>query len=127
MRLKNQDFASFPIASLLPQGSSLLLVDTTFSPALPIPIRIGDADLDGFPDLLPIVASKSGTSPTMLFSKSCSKGGVGCKNKDGRTFVPLDEDINALADITDARGVTFLDMDEDVSADYPIVPHYFHV
>lgn len=93
----------------------MLLFDTTFSSPLPVPLRIGDIDLDGFPDLVPIVVRQDGSvTPYVLLSHPCSTGANGCSGSFGRSFGVLSKDTDALTKIKDARGVAFLDIDEDV-------------
>jgi integrin alpha FG-GAP repeat containing protein 1 len=47
---KNEAFVRFPVSSIFP-STSLLVYDASFTPPLPIPLKLGDADLDGFPDM----------------------------------------------------------------------------
>lgn len=83
---------------------------------MPIPLRVGDIDLDGFPDLVPIVVHKAGSkTPHVLISHPCSSGVDGCSSSSGRTFSVVTKDTHALEKISDAVGVAFLDIDEDVS------------
>lgn len=82
-------------------------------------MRIGDIDLDGFPDLVPIVVHQDGSvTPHVLMSHPCSSGANGCTSSSGRTFSVLSKDTDALSKITDARGVAFLDIDEDVRTSF---------
>ena len=121
-----QAFVSFAIADLFP-SSSLLVLDTQVSPAIPLPIRLGDSNLDGFPDLLFITASaphggflgigdKSDRTPRLAFSVPCSKGVPGC-GQDGngrRGFKVVRKDAEVMNSVVDAMGVAFFDIDEDV-------------
>lgn len=114
-----QAFTSVKISSLFSDGSdSLLLYDTTTSAteAIPVPLRVGDIDLDGFPDIVPIVVHKDNSrTPHVLISHPCASGTNGCSSSAGRTFNVVTKDTHALEKITDAVGVAFLDIDEDVS------------
>lgn len=100
----------------------LLMLDTTYSPPIPIGIKTGDADLDGFPDLLPIIAHNGAlygiaTTPWVLQSIPCTdriKKNLGKCPSGRRFFEPVTSHVDPLRAITDARGVAFLDMDEDV-------------
>ena len=116
----SQWFTSLDVSSLTSDGSgSLLLFDTSFSPSLPVSLHIGDIDLDGFPDLVPILVHKDGSRrPHALVSNACSPAANGCSSSSGRTFSVLSKGTRALEQITDARGVSFLDIDEDVSSHY---------
>ncbi|KAF8319364.1 hypothetical protein DL93DRAFT_2124690 [Clavulina sp. PMI_390] len=113
-------FTSIDVSSLFKDGTdSLLLFDTTFSSSLPIPLKVGDIDLDGFPDLVPIVVRPDGSmTPFVLLSHSCgSSHADGCTSSAGRTFKVLSTGTSALTSISDARSVAFLDIDEDGSWD----------
>jgi len=83
-----------------------------------LPIKLGDANLDGFPDLLFIVLSPSYLSrtPKLLFSGPCTKGLGGCdKNGEGRRgFQFVTKGAETLEAVQDARGVSFFDMDHGV-------------
>jgi integrin alpha FG-GAP repeat containing protein 1 len=55
------------------------MYDTTHTPPLPLPIKIGDGDLDGFPDLLFIVVTKDDKRvPKLAWSVRCGTGEPGC-------------------------------------------------
>ncbi len=120
---------SIPASSIFPDSESkmpyLLVQDTTHNPPLPLPIKLGDINQDGFPDLLAIVASGTGSSadrtPRLAYSMPCSKGVAGCSSdgKGRRGFEVLNKGGDAFKGVKDARGVAFLDMDEDVSV--PVV------
>ena len=111
------------------EGSSpsLLVLDTTTTPPIPIPVKVGDANMDGFPDLLFItssaphggflgIGSKTEQIPRLAFSVPCSKGVAGCDTYGNghRGFSVLQIGAEKLTSITDARGASFLDLDEDV-------------
>lgn len=108
--------------------SGLLMYDTSFSPPIPLPLRLGDADLDGFPDILLIatgephggilgIGQKEDHTPKLLLSVPCAPGLPGCaaKGKGGnkRSF-HVSSGSEVLDSITDASGVSFFDLDEDV-------------
>lgn len=108
-------------------SSSLLVLDTQTSPPVPLPIRLGDSNLDGFPDLLFITASaphggflgigdKSDRTPRLAFSVPCAKGVPGCNQKGRkRGYKVVKKDAEVLNAVVDASGVAFFDIDEDVS------------
>jgi len=83
-----------------------------------LPIKLGDGNLDGFPDLLFIVFNPSDLSqtPKLLFSEACTKGLGGCDNngRDRRGFQLVTNGADTLEAVQDARGVSFFDMDDDV-------------
>lgn len=85
-----------------------------------MPIRLGDANLDGFPDLLQVVATHSDQTPKLLFSVPCERGLPGCA-QDGhgrRSFKVTTKGVESLNAVKDAISATFLDMDEDVSLQF---------
>ena len=99
-----------------------MVLDTTYDPPLPVPLKVGDLNLDGFVDIVPIIATPSGdrsrlsTTPKILGSVACSKGVVGCgpDGKGRRGLSVLGRDNNVLDGFQDARGVVLVDIDEDV-------------
>ncbi|KAI5117253.1 hypothetical protein M0805_006416 [Coniferiporia weirii] len=118
----NNAFARFPLTDLFP-GKSLLVLDTRSSPPIPLSIRLGDANLDGFPDLLFVTAASTGRAsdrtPRLVLSMPCAKGVAGC-GVNGLSRVgwkPVKKDADALSAIVDASGVAFLDIDEDGTLD----------
>ncbi|KAF9501128.1 hypothetical protein BDN71DRAFT_1479701 [Pleurotus eryngii] len=122
----NDGFARIPISSLFPTSdgtsTTLLVLDTTFNPPVPLPIRLGDANLDGFPDLLQVVATHSDQTPKLLFSVPCGRGLPGCA-QDGRgrrSFKVTTKGVGSLNAVKDAISATFLDMDEDGTLDIMI-------
>ncbi|KAJ7168406.1 hypothetical protein C8R43DRAFT_984269 [Mycena crocata] len=113
----NDAYVRVPIDSLFP-GASLVVLDTTQVPQLPIPLKLGDANLDGFPDLLVITASGQDHVPKMLFSVPCGSGAIGCGHGHGkRGWSVATKGTETLDAVKDARGVSFLDMDEDGTLD----------
>ncbi|KAH9918403.1 integrin alpha N-terminal domain-containing protein [Epithele typhae] len=125
----NDAFVRIPLSDLFPPTESspappgLLVVDSSQSPAIPIPIKLGDVNQDGFPDLLMIVAtgssSKRQRTPYLIESIPCGKGVPGCgSNGSGRRgWQVVRKDADALISVQDARSAAFLDMDEDGSLD----------
>ncbi|KAJ7778659.1 hypothetical protein DFH07DRAFT_730793 [Mycena maculata] len=115
--ISNDAYASVPINSLFP-GSSLVVLDTTQVPPLPISLKLGDANLDGFPDLLIIIATAQDHIPKMLFSVPCGSSVVGCGNGSGkRGWSVATKGTEILDAVKDARSLSFLDMDEDGTLD----------
>ncbi|GJE88027.1 VCBS repeat-containing protein [Phanerochaete sordida] len=120
----NPDFASTPATTIFPGATpALLVLDTSVSPAVPLPIKLGDANHDGFPDMLAVVASDTGRNsdrtPMLAFSVPCGKGVAGCA-ADGsgrRGWSVLKKGAEVLSAIKDAKGMAFLDLDEDGTLD----------
>ncbi|KAI0689777.1 hypothetical protein BC835DRAFT_1407738 [Cytidiella melzeri] len=127
VRDDNMDYVRIPVSDMFPTSDSsaslLLVMDTSQTPAVPIPIKLGDVNQDGFPDLLAIVASGTGTrsdrTPHLVYSVSCAKGVPGCgTNGIGRRgWSLLQKGAEVLSSVKDAWSVAFLDMDEDGSLD----------
>lgn len=102
----------------------MLVFDTTYNPPLPVSLKLGDLNLDGFPDLVPILVStpaggrsKQERTPRILHNVACAKGVIGC-GADGngrRGWNMLKTGTKVLDGVKDARGIAFLDVDEDVS------------
>lgn len=115
----SQSFSSIPLSSIIPQVSSLLLFDTSHNPHLPLPLRIGDYNLDGFPDILAVVATSSSTTAKILKSLPCETGRPECDggrgNSGRRRFDVVSKGATVLEQIHDVRGASWLDLDEDVS------------
>jgi integrin alpha FG-GAP repeat containing protein 1 len=103
-----------PISDLLEGNTKLHVLDTSFSPAQPILPRTGDANLDGFPDLLLITEGRV----RLLLSTPCARGVPGCAAQDARRgWREMVKGVEPLAGITDARIAVFVDLDEDGTLD----------
>lgn len=122
-----QDFVRIPVTDIFPATNGapqfLLVLDTSQSPAVPIPIKLGDVNQDGFPDILAVLASgtssRSDRTPRLAYSVTCGKGKAGCRS-DGsghNGWDVLQKGAEVLSEVKDARSVALLDMDEDVSVD----------
>ncbi|KAG9010523.1 hypothetical protein FRB94_010289 [Tulasnella sp. JGI-2019a] len=124
----NDAYSKIPVAYIVSQlkigVAGLLISDMTYRPSLPVALKIGDADLDGFPDILTIVSYLSqyrmDNKPWMLRSVPCDGKPLpnnGRCAKGRRSFELVTHNVEALASINDARSVSFLDMDEDGTLD----------
>ncbi|WWC70229.1 uncharacterized protein I206_104179 [Kwoniella pini CBS 10737] len=127
------DFTSVPFSTLLSDktGSSVggILLHLPDQPEIPLPIRIGDYNVDGFPDLLltvqsivkgGVLASKEVNQVKILVNVPCSKNVPGCEGtaKSKRGFrVGSGKAWEALDSITDAEGASWMDLDDDGSLD----------
>jgi integrin alpha FG-GAP repeat containing protein 1 len=90
---------------------------------LPVSIKLGDANLDGFPDFLIITGFGKDHVPSLVYSVPCAVGVVGCGN-DGsgeRGWEVATQGVESLQAVKDARSLSFLDMDEDVSFDFLLI------
>ncbi|GBE82743.1 integrin alpha N-terminal domain-containing protein [Sparassis latifolia] len=123
----NNAFARIPISDIFPptRGSippSLLVLDTTQRPAVPVPLKLGDINQDGFPDILAITSSttssEKASTPHLIMSVPCGTGIAGCSTKGARRgWSPVHKGVQPLQNVKDARSVAFLDMDEDGTLD----------
>ena len=105
---------SVSIYDLLQGDARLHVLDMSFSPPQPILPRTGDANLDGFPDLLLITEGRV----RLLLSTPCAHGVTGCATPGARRgWRELRKGVDALAGITDARLAVFVDLDEDGTLD----------
>jgi integrin alpha FG-GAP repeat containing protein 1 len=110
----------FPLSALFPNGPapSLLVQDTSFSPSIPIALKLGDVNLDGYPDMLLIVASSTSQArtPKMIYSVPCAHGIAGCDGAGNgrRGWQVATKGVASLDAVQDARDISFVDMDEDV-------------
>jgi integrin alpha FG-GAP repeat containing protein 1 len=92
------------------------VLDTTFSPPIPLPLKLGDVNLDGFPDMIAITGSGNDRTPGLVFSVPCAKDVAGCSasGTGRRGWLVAKKGAESLNTIKDARGLSFLDLDEDV-------------
>lgn len=97
--------------------------DNAFRGNLPIPLRIGDYNKDGYPDLLVIASSSSSAhqgSVALLESIPCSRKTCSQTETEGdrRTFILVAGDsAAALNSIDDGKSAIWLDIDEDGTLD----------
>ncbi|KAF9265836.1 hypothetical protein L218DRAFT_956809 [Marasmius fiardii PR-910] len=114
-------FVRISLSSILtgtpPPG--LLVEDTTTSPSLPLFLNLGDADLDGFPDILLIAVDQQGQVPKLVYSVPCGDKVAGCSSGAGRRrgWQAAFRGVQSLETIKDARSAVFVDMDEDGTRD----------
>lgn len=108
---------------MMPSASRLVLSDPSFRGSLPNPIRIGDFNKDGYPDLLVVSSSSSSAhqgSASLLQSvgcnrETCSKAGFSAGR---RYFEKVDgSKAAALNKFDDVKSAHFMDIDEDGSLD----------
>lgn len=94
------------ISSLFPTSSpqpSILVRDTSTSPSIPLALKLGDVNLDGFPDILLISALSSAHeySPTLAISVGCGGGSGGSLVGDGAS--PAGSDRGAQSEGVKAK------------------------
>ncbi|ORX36662.1 hypothetical protein BD324DRAFT_626704 [Kockovaella imperatae] len=130
--LGHDSFLSIPFSSIWPKDTPELLVNVAKSPSIPLPLRPGDFNLDGFPDLLLTVSNSSavphggvlggsstGTQVKILQNVPCARGVAGCgKSNKGRGFaVGNGKGYGDLDHIWDAQGASWIDIDDDGTLD----------
>jgi integrin alpha FG-GAP repeat containing protein 1 len=82
----------------------------SFLLAQPILSRTGDANLDGFPNLLLITEGRV----RLLLSMPCARGVPGCEAQGVRRgWREMVKGVEPLVGIMDARIAVFVDLDED--------------
>ena len=107
-----------------------LLIHPLTTPSIPLPLRPGDHNIDGFPDLVIIVANstgspggifgtsrRSGTQVRILENVPCGKGIAGCDSAHSTRRglrVAAGRGWEALDEIWDVSGASWIDIDDDV-------------
>jgi integrin alpha FG-GAP repeat containing protein 1 len=84
---------------------------------MPISPAIGDYNIDGYPDLLLLTASSSGSrNVNLIESRPCDS--VSCSNgeilKSRRAFRVVTTGAEALPNLKDVETAHWLDLDDDV-------------
>ena len=95
---------------------------------MPLPIRLGDANLDGYPDLLFVttadphggflgIGQTVEQTPRLLLSTPCTQGVVACNAQGNRVvgWTAVKKGGEPLTGVVDAVNAAFIDIDEDVS------------
>ncbi|WVF71448.1 hypothetical protein IAT40_006252 [Kwoniella sp. CBS 6097] len=136
------DFTSIPLSTLLPSDPETeevsLLLHAPHQKRIPLPLRAGDFNVDGFPDLLLTVHNATAVPPSggvfgnerrpgnqvkVLVNSPCGgKDIAGCE-KGGRgkgrrgLKVGSGKGWDAMEGIWDAEGASWMDIDDDGSLD----------
>ncbi|KAF0336923.1 integrin alpha N-terminal domain-containing protein [Gigaspora margarita] len=115
----SETYSIIDISSELPDDGTILTTDTTLKGNLPIPIRIGDYNFDGYPDILVISSSGSTYRASLFQSELCTPQRCSSieVSSQRRIFTRVTDGASPLNDITDARSATFMDLDEDGTLD----------
>ncbi len=140
--MRFQYFSSIPMSSLFPTSSSDIqfLLHPPSTPSIPLPLRPGDFDIDGFPDLLLTVTNSSistssggifgssrgqGTQVRILENVPCKKGIAGCDARGrGRRGLRVGsgKGWQVLNEIRDVEGASWIDIDDDASSSTIFLP-----
>ena len=115
----NAAFSQIPLGDLVSFAPIFVLEDVSFRGKLPNPVRVGDYNQDGYPDVLIVSADRIGASQgrvTLLESRPCDR--LSCSPEEvaagRRAFRAVVTGADALSMITDARSASFIDIDEEV-------------
>lgn len=117
---KRGTFLSVPLEELFPKQNVELLLSVPGQSHIPLPLRPGDFDVDGFPDLLAIVKTDKGHQVKILKNVPCGKGVAGCAGQPKGSrglIVGQGKGYEALEAVTDAEGASWIDLDDDGSLD----------
>lgn len=130
LRADEQHFTSIPFSTLFAhtQTDPDLLLHAPGDTTVQLPIRPGDFNVDGFPDLLMTISNATAVSHSGMFGGSkgtqvrvlenvgCRKGVPGCTGAQKRGFrVAGGQGWEALDLVVDATGASWVDLDDDVS------------
>ncbi|CAO3685637.1 unnamed protein product [Umbelopsis vinacea] len=111
-----QSYSVFDVASVLSNGEYIRMDDTGFKGSLPVPIRPGDYNLDGYPDLLVVTNQRV----VLLESVLCDTDVCTQEATDAyrRSFKMVSKGADALSkDISNPRQAAFFDIAEDGTLD----------
>ncbi|KAK9767766.1 hypothetical protein K7432_002149 [Basidiobolus ranarum] len=98
--------------------------DGDFNGILPVPLRIGDYNLDGHPDILLVTSQGKGASQLHLLqnepcnSKHCPQAAI---NANRRTLIAVSSGLDDLNKITNPKAGAFFDIDEDGTLDFLVL------
>ncbi|WFD21174.1 hypothetical protein MCAP1_003435 [Malassezia caprae] len=112
--------AQWPLAEST-GDAQLLQRDDIGTRAAPVPIRVGDWNLDGYPDLVvltvPAHARPGQTRVSLLENVRCPRrgGSASCVRGDARQFVRVNGTV--LDTLEYVHSVSFVDLDEDGTLD----------
>jgi integrin alpha FG-GAP repeat containing protein 1 len=127
--LTDQAFVTIPFSTLFSSTDSEpgILLHAPGDSAIPLPIRPGDYNVDGFPDLLITISNSSarhssgvfggsaGTQVRVIENIACRKGIAGCEGNQKRGFrVKRGKGWEVLDHLTDVTGASWIDLDDDV-------------
>jgi integrin alpha FG-GAP repeat containing protein 1 len=95
---------------------SIVTDDSKFRGIMPVSIQVGDYNLDGYPDLLVVSKSRSGTHVSLLQSVPCTLGNCPrpAVQAQRRFFVKVENGADDLNKLNRATSAAFFDFDEDV-------------
>lgn len=124
-----QYFSSVRLSAIIP-GTTGFLLHPPGEPNIPLPLRLGDYDVDGFPDVLAVTSNStarhggvfrgsSGTQARVIRNVKCGKGVAGCdEHGRGRRGFVLGQGKGweVLDYYWDVEGASWIDVDDDVRA-----------
>ncbi|ORX98916.1 integrin alpha N-terminal domain-containing protein [Basidiobolus meristosporus CBS 931.73] len=102
----------------------IMTSDANFNGILPVPLRIGDYNLDGHPDVLLVTTEGKDSSKMYLLqnepckSGRCSQATIDAKR---RTMVLVSSGLDDLNAIPNPKAGAFFDLDEDGTLDFLVL------
>ncbi|GAA5798014.1 hypothetical protein HPULCUR_003412 [Helicostylum pulchrum] len=116
-----KDHAVIPMESYLNKGEYIRVKDDNFRGHLPIPIHVGDYNMDGYPDLLVttserVILLESIPCDSNICSSATEKAGR-------RSFELVTAGADILNKISNPSQAAFFDIDENGSLDILILQH----
>ena len=111
----------------LEPDTNRFLANSSLSPLM---VRIGDFDIDGYPDIAAVLVDDAAHKSTavLLHSVACSKStcGSSAHGASRRTFKTLAKGTDAMTDVAYAFAVAFVDLDESGSLDMLVMSDAEH-
>lgn len=108
-----QNYVVFDIDTLLGDNEHILTEDSNFRGQLPVPVRTGDYNLDGYPDLLVTTNQRVLLLESILCDASLCSSSAQSASK--RTFTAVTTGADILNKMSNPTQAAFFDIDEDVS------------
>lgn len=111
-----ESYSIFDLENILAKGEYIVMDDSSFKGASPVPIRLGDYNLDGYPDLLFVTNQRA----LLMESELCNNKLCTQTDADNyrRSFKLVSQGAEALTkDVSNPRQAAFFDIAEDGTLD----------
>ncbi|KAG2182189.1 hypothetical protein INT43_007116 [Umbelopsis isabellina] len=111
-----ESYSIFDLKNVLANGEYIVMDDSSFKGSSPVPIRLGDYNLDGYPDLLFVTNRRALLMESVLCNnKLCTQSDA---DNYRRSFRLVSQGSEALSkDISNPRQAAFFDIAEDGTLD----------
>lgn len=112
-----QGYSIFALDSIVPNTFLIVNTEEHFKFPMHLPIRLGDYDMDGYPDLLLLTGKNDGQQVNLLRSIRCDhdKCGKEATAANRRSFELVTNGVDPLMAAGDTTvGAIFYDVDDDV-------------